>query len=109
MKAIFRTVFYLRSNYKNKDGLSPVMIRIYLNNERLSIGSAGVGINPKLWDNGKNRLKGRTTEALQLNQQLDNIQSGLHSIFRKWELSEDISLELIKSEYLGKKEQLDTI
>jgi len=48
-------------------------------------------------------LKERTTEALQLNQQLDNIQSGLHPIFRKWELSEDISLELIKSEYLGKK------
>ncbi len=109
MKTFFRTVFYLRSNYKNKDGLSPVMIRIYLNNERLSIGSAGVAIDPKLWDNDKNRLRGRTTEALKLNQQLDNIQSGLHSIFRKWELSEDISLELIKSEYLGKKEQLDTI
>ena len=46
-------------------------------------------------------MKERTTEALQLNQQLDNIQSGLHPIFRKWELSEDISLELIKSEYIS--------
>lgn len=109
MKTIFRTVFYLRSNYKNKDGLSPIMIRIYLNNERLPVGSTGIAINAKQWDNDKNRLRGRTTEALQINQQLDNIQAGLQSIFRNWELSEELSLELIKSEYLGKKEQTDTI
>lgn len=41
MKAIFRAVFYLRSNYVNKEGKTPVMLRIYLNNERLSIGSTG--------------------------------------------------------------------
>ena len=109
MKTIFRTVFYLRSNYKNKEGLSPVMLRIYLNNERLPIGSAGVAVDPKQWDSDKNRLKGRTTEVLQINQQLDNIQAGLQTIFRRLELSEDLSLELIKSEYLGKKEQMDTI
>lgn len=109
MKTIFRTVFYLRSNYTNKEGLSPVMIRIYLNNQRLSIGSSGVAINPKSWDNEKNRLKGRSTEILQANLQLDNIQAGLQAIFRRLELSEDLSLELIKSEFLGKKEQLDTI
>jgi hypothetical protein len=77
--------------------LLPLIICIYLNKKRLSISSAEVAIK-KIID-----LKERTTEALQLNQQLDNIQSGLHPIFRKWELSEDISLELIKSEYLGKK------
>jgi site-specific recombinase XerD len=109
MKTIFRTVFYLRSNYKNKEGLSPVMLRIYLNNERLPIGSAGVAVDPKQWDNDKNRLKGRTTEVLQINQQLDNIQAGIQSIFRRLELSENLSLELIKSEYLGKKEQTETV
>ncbi len=109
MKTIFRTVFYLRSNYKNKDGLSPVMIRIYLNNERLPIGSTGIAVNAKLWDNDKNRLKGRTSETLRLNQQLDNIRSELQGIFRKYELSENLSLELIKSDFLGKKDDLDTI
>ena len=42
MKTIFRAVFYLRSNYVNKEGKTPVMLRIYLNNERLSIGSTGM-------------------------------------------------------------------
>jgi site-specific recombinase XerD len=109
MKTIFRTVFYLRSNYTNREGLSPVMIRIYLNNERLSLGSTGISVDPKQWDGIKNRLKGRTTEILQTNQQLDNIQAGLQNIFRRLEISEDISLEMIKSHYLGKKEQTETI
>lgn len=109
MKTIFRTVFYLRSNYTNREGLSPVMIRIYLNNERLSLGSTGISVDPKQWDGIKNRLKGRTTEILQTNQQLDNIQAGLQNIFRRIEISEDISLEMIKSHYLGKKEQTETI
>ena len=109
MKKIFRTVFYLRSNYTNKEGLSPVMIRIYLNNERLPLGSTGIAVEPKLWDGVKNRVKGRATEILQTNQQLDNIQAGLQNIFRRLEFSDDLSLELIKSYYLGKKEQTETI
>ena len=44
MKTIFRAVFYLRSNYVNKVGKTPVMLRIYLNNERLSIGSTGIAV-----------------------------------------------------------------
>ena len=49
MKSIFRTVFYLRSNYVNKEGKTPVMLRIYLNNERLCIGSAGVAVEQNQW------------------------------------------------------------
>ena len=35
MKSIFRTSFYLRSNYLNKEGKSSVMMRIHLNGERV--------------------------------------------------------------------------
>ena len=44
MKTIFRTAFYLRSNYVNKEGKTPVMLRIYLNNERISLGSTGIAV-----------------------------------------------------------------
>ena len=53
----------------------------------------------------KNASKGRTTEALNTNLQLDNIASGLQSIFRRIEMSDVVSLERIKSEFLGKKEE----
>lgn len=85
------------------------MARIYLNNERISIGSTGISIKASMWDNEKERLKGRSTEALSTNLQLDNIQSNLQGIFRRYELSEDLSLELIKSEFLGRKEEISSI
>ena len=80
MKTIFRAVFYLRSNYVNKEGKTPVMLRIYLNNERLSIGSTGIAVQQSQWDSEKERLKGRTTEVLSTNLELDNIQSGLQTV-----------------------------
>ena len=109
MKSIFKVVFYLRSNYVNKEGKTSVMLRIYLNNERLSLGSTGISVKSSQWDKEKERIKGRTTEALNTNLQLDNIASGLQSIFRRIEMSDVVSLERIKSEFLGKKEEIDTL
>ena len=109
MKSIFRVVFYLRSNYVNKEGKTSVMLRIYLNNECLSLGSTGISVKSSQWDKEKERIKGRTTEALNTNLQLDNIASGLQSIFRRIEMSDVVSLERIKSEFLGKKEEIDTL
>lgn len=102
MKSIFKSTFYLRSNYVNKEGKNPVMLRIYLNNERLSIGSTGISVLKSLWDIDKERLKGRTTEVLRTNLQLDNISTGLLNIFRRLEFSDDLCLERIKEEFLGK-------
>ena len=109
MKTIFRTAFYLRSNYVNKDGKVPVMLRIYLNNERLSLGSTGIAILRSQWDSKKERVKGRSTEVLSINLELDNIQNGLQNIFRRMELGDYLSLERIKMEFLGKKEDIGTI
>ncbi|WP_373701893.1 MULTISPECIES: site-specific integrase [Bacteroidales] len=109
MKSIFRTAFYLRSNYVNKEGKTPVMLRIYLNNERLSIGSTGIAVVQTQWDSANEKIKGRTTEALSINLELDSIRNGLQSIYRKLEDSDDLCLERIKSEYLGKKVDIDTI
>lgn len=109
MKSIFRVVFYLRSNYVNKEGKTSVMLRIYLNNERLSLGSTGISVKSSQWDKEKERIKGRTTEALNTNLQLDNIASGLQAIFRRIEMSDVVSLERIKSEFLGKKGEIDTL
>ena len=66
-KSIFKSVFYLRSNYVNKEGKATVMLRIYLNGERISIGSTGIMVNPKGWSKAKNQMAGRSTEALSTN------------------------------------------
>ncbi len=109
MRSIFRVVFYLRSNYVNKEGKASVMIRIYLNSERTSLGASGIFVIPSMWDNKNNKVKGRTSEALQMNLQLENIKGHLVSMFQKMEFDESLSVELIKSKYLGKKTEMDTI
>ena len=87
----------------NKEGKKPVMLRIYLNNERLSIGSTGISVLKSLWDIDKERLKGRTTEVLRTNWQLDNISNELLNIFHRLDFSDGLCLEQTKEEFLGKK------
>lgn len=99
---IFKVSYYVRSNYENKQGKSPLMIRIFLNGEMLNVGSSGICIDKKLWDSSTSRMKGRSSESLNLNAQLDNISSSLQTIFKKHEFDEDLTLDKIKSIFLGK-------
>lgn len=102
MIMIFKVSYYVRSNYENKQGKSPLMIRIFLNGEMLNVGSSGIYIDKKLWNNSTNRVKGRGSESLNLNAQLDNISNSLQMIFKKHEFDEDLTLDKIKSIFLGK-------
>lgn len=102
MRMIFKVSYYVRSNYENKQGKSPLMIRIFLNGEMLNVGSSGIYIDKKLWNNSTNRVKGRGSESLNLNAQLDNISNSLQMIFKKHEFDEDLTLDKIKSIFLGK-------
>lgn len=97
MRMIFKVSYYVRSNYENKQGKSPLMIRIFLNGEMLNVGSSGIYIDKKLWNNSTNRVKGRGSESLNLNAQLDNISNSLQMIFKKHEFDEDLTLDKIKS------------
>ena len=95
MKMIFKVSYYVRSNYENKQGKSPLMIRIFLNGEMLNVGSSGICIDKKIWYSSTSRMKGRSSESLNLNAQLDNISSSLQTIFKKHEFEK--TLHLIKS------------
>lgn len=56
MRMIFKVSYYVRSNYENKQGKSPLMIRIFLNGEMLNVGPSGIYIDKKLWNNSTNRI-----------------------------------------------------
>lgn len=86
MKTIFRTAFYLRSNYVNKEGNTLLWLGF---TSIVSVYPLALLASPLMrsWDKEKERLKGRSTEALSTNLQLDNIQNGLLNIFRRLEFS----------------------
>ena len=102
MRTNFKVSYYLRSNYENKEGKSPVMLRIFLCGEMANLGSTKIFVDKSLWNNTTNRLKGRTAEALSVNASLDSISTTLNGIYRKLEGDESLSLDKIRSFYFGK-------
>lgn len=108
MRMNFKVSFYLRSNYQNKEGKSPVMLRVFLNGEMANFGSTKIFVDKLLWNNATSRLKGRTAEALSVNAALDSISTTLHGIYRKFEENEMLSLDKIKMFYSGKEREYTT-
>lgn len=109
MKVNFKVSFYLRSNYLTKEGKTPVMIRIFLDGEMLNLGSSGLSVDKKLWNTATNRAKGRSSEVLNLNASLDMISTTLQNIFRNMQHDESVSLDKIKSVYLGKHKEISSL
>ena len=48
MKAKLKISFYLRANYFNRLGESPINIRVFLNGEKRYFGSTGFFVNRKM-------------------------------------------------------------
>ena len=61
-----------------------------------------------LLNNATSRLKGRTVEALSVNSALDSISTTLNGIYRKFEDDESLSLEKIRSFFVGKDREYTT-
>ena len=101
----FKVSFYLRSNYENKEGKSPVMLRIFLGGEMTNFGTTKIFVKKSLWSNATSRLRGRTAEALSVNAALDAISTTLYGIYRKYENDESLSLDLIRTVFFGKNRE----
>ncbi len=84
------------------------MVRIFLDGEMLNLGSSGLNVDKKVWNTPTNRAMGRSADVLNLNTNLDMISSSLQNIFRDMQYDEIISLDRIKSIYLGKDKKVST-
>jgi len=108
MKTTFKVSYYLRSNYENKEGKSPVMLRMYLGGEMANLGSTKIFVDKSKWSNKTSRMIGRTAEALSVNASIDALTTTLMQIYRKYETSESLSLDLIRSVFLGTDKEFTT-
>lgn len=109
MRLIFKVSYYLRSNYKNKEGKCPVMIRIYLNGEMCNLGTSGLSIIPTQWDNKSGRAKSKSAEALNFDYRLDAITTSLNGIYQMLLVEDNFNLLKIKQLYLGDKTKKPTL
>ena len=85
-----------------------MLIRIHLNSDRTIIGSAGVSATDKQWDSKNGRAIGRSADAIKINKVLEKIEADLVYLFHRFEYDDNLSVDFIKSQYLGKEEDKDS-
>ena len=102
MKEKLKISFYLRANYFNKLGESPINIRVFLNGEKRYFGSTGFFINKDMWDNDADRVIGRTPTARTINMGLNEIELKILDIARSREGDSGFNVEKLYSLYAGK-------
>lgn len=101
MKSTFRTLFYLRKDRANAQGLVPIMIRITVNKQMVQFSSK-LDVNPEIWDTKLGRVTVRTSEATSLNRLLDNLRSKIDQLYyRELEVKDYVLPETIKGKLQG--------
>ncbi len=94
-------LFYVKRTKPLKNGEVPIYLRISVNeiSEELSTMRS---ILPEKWDKARNSARGKSKEARELNDEIQNIRSLLKEhVKRLYEQGQEISPSSIKNSYLG--------
>ncbi len=99
-RSTFKVLFYLkRQNEKN--GKAPIMGRITVNGT-VSQFSCKLSVSPKLWDTEGNRAAGKSVEARQINEKLDNIRTNIGKQYQRISDRDSfVTAEKVKNAWLG--------
>lgn len=104
----FSILFWIYSK-RAKNNQSPIYARITVDGKRLNI-SLKRKINIKLWSPDKQRAKGTSINAREINQYLDEVHAQLFFCFQELRLSERrITPQMIKSKYFGEEKKYYTM
>lgn len=102
MKNKITTHIYVKDARKDKNGESPIYLRITINGERAEI-STGKFVNPDLWDKASERVAGRSEIARTINATLTTLLGKVEKYYSALNVKDDrISVSQIISELKGK-------
>ena len=73
-----------------------------------NLGSTKIFVDKTQWNSRTSRQKGRSSEALAVNANLDAISASLHSLYHKYQDDQTISLDKLRSAYLGQIQEFST-
>lgn len=100
MSSTFKILFYIRTNYLNKDKKAPIMIRITVNGEMTQFNSK-LDIEPELWNPKAQGAEGNGTKAKAFNTLLDGIKYTIKKHYYEIEQEETATPEKIRDSFLG--------
>jgi len=95
---------YLQSFRQKKDGTAPVVIRVSLNAKRVEIPT-GVSVDPKKWDDTKQRAKGTSIESATANSILESYRAKITNFYNENFMSGGITADDIKNYVTGKRKK----
>ena len=81
-KTTFSLVFYINRSKEKKNGECPVMLRININGDKVSLRLKRF-IDPDRWDASRYQMKGRTEEARIFNDYIDAVKVRAHKKYNE--------------------------
>lgn len=101
-RSTFKVLFYLkRTAVRVSDGKVPVMVRITINGEPAPF-SAKLFVTPSLWLTKAGKVKGRASEAEEINPQLDEIRTRINNHYYRILREDDfVTAEKVRNAFLG--------
>ena len=99
-KNSFRVAFFLRRNVL-KTGESPVFMRITVNGQRAE-NNIQKSIAPNLWDQPKERAKGTSRTAIDLNRFIEEARIKVHQIVTELQQNnEEVNAKIVQDRFYG--------
>ena len=99
-RSTFKVLFYLKRR-SEKNGKAPIMGRITVNGT-VSQFSCKLSVSPKLWDTEGNKAAGKSVEARQINEKLENIKTNIGKQYQRISDRDSyVTAEKVKNAWLG--------
>lgn len=100
-KSTFKLLFYLKKNEPKKNGNAPIMARITIDGTPKTFATK-LEISPNSWDLKHGRVQGKSVQALNINQKLDNIRGRIDKIYEDMLKQEGFATaQKVKLTFLG--------
>ncbi|NLX65831.1 MAG: site-specific integrase [Bacteroidales bacterium] len=97
----FGVLFFLKKNQLLKSGEAPVSMRITVNGQREEIRTKK-SINPSLWNQAKERSRGRDRKSRDVNDYIESAQIRLSQLFTEMEQNgKTITAKILRNKFLG--------
>ena len=108
-RSTFKVLFFLKRDKQKSNGMIPLFCRITVDGQEMRF-SMKCDVNPAQWDVKMSKATGRTTEAVQINNLLDNTKAAIHKVYREIQEREHyVTTEKVKNVFLGIEQKQQTL
>lgn len=109
MKSTFRILFYVKRDKQKTDGTLPIMCRVTIDGKPSRFNTK-ISIKPTLWDGKTSMAKGKSYEAAEINNLLNEIKTSIHNVYHDLQTKEnDVNAERVKNIFLGLEVKHQTV